>query len=854
MWKVTRKGVAANKVRFLLTAIAVVLGVAFVSGTLVLTATIQKTFDDLFTNIYKNTDAVVRAQQRLSSDFGTGQRPNVPASLLDQVRRAPGVAEAEGTVQIQYAQVVGKDGKAVGNPGQGPPTLGFAWHPNSQSSVFHLTEGRGPVSDAEVAIDKNTASQANVKIGDHVTILTTKAPKAYTLVGLVKFGNANSLVGASASLFTLPEAQRLANAPNQFSQISLRANPGVSQTQLQQNISQSLSAQGSGQYQVVTGKQITKENQDAIQKQLSFFNIALLIFALIALVVGAVIIYNTFSIVVAQRTREMALLRAIGASQRQIMGEVFGESVVVGLLASAVGVAGGILLALGLKAVMSAVGFDLPGSGIVVRPVAIIAGLLVGLVVTVFSAIVPARQAARVPPVAAMRDVAIERPPRRLLRLVLGGSAIVIGVAVLFIGLFGNVSSGIAYVGVGAVLVFVGTFILGPLFARATALIIAAPLPRLKGMTGTLARENAARNPKRTATTAMALLIGVALVGFITIFAASAKASIGNAISTQFNTDFIVQGPGSFSPGIGLSPKLAQEIAALPQVEASTGLRIGEVGINGSRTSINALDPKAAAKLFRLGDVSGSMSSLTPDGIAVSKRKADAHHWSVGDTIPVTFVKTGVQPLRVEYIFKENTFGDYYLSLASYERNFVDQLDASVFANLKSGVSPEAGRQAIEAVAKPYPNAKVFNNAQFKADREKSVNQVVALIYVLLFLALFIALIGIANTLALSITERTRELGLLRAVGMSRSQVRSTVRWESVIISLLGTVVGLVIGLFFGWSVVRALRDSGFSTFAVAPATLIVVVVILAVASVGAAILPARRAAKLDVLRAISSE
>ena len=495
MWKVTRKGVAANKVRFLLTAIAVVLGVAFVSGTLVLTATIQKTFDDLFTNIYKNTDAVVRAQQRLSSDFGTGQRPNVPASLLDQVRRAPGVAEAEGSVQIQYAQVVGKDGKAVGNPGQGPPTLGFAWHPNSQSSVFHLTEGRGPVSDAEVAIDKNTASQANVKIGDHVTILTTKAPKAYTLVGLVKFGNANSLVGASASLFTLPEAQRLANAPNQFSQISLRANPGVSQTQLQQNISQSLSAQGSGQYQVVTGKQITKENQDAIQKQLSFFNIALLIFALIALVVGAVIIYNTFSIVVAQRTREMALLRAIGASQRQIMGEVFGESVVVGLLASAVGVAGGILLALGLKAVMSAVGFDLPGSGIVVRPVAIIAGLLVGLVVTVFSAIVPARQAARVPPVAAMRDVAIERPPRRLLRLVLGGSAIVIGVAVLFIGLFGNVSSGIAYVGVGAVLVFVGTFILGPLFARATALIIAAPLPRLKGMTGTLARENAARNP-----------------------------------------------------------------------------------------------------------------------------------------------------------------------------------------------------------------------------------------------------------------------------------------------------------------------------------------------------------------------
>ena len=395
----------------------------------------------------------------------------------------------------------------------------------------------------------------------------------------------------------------------------------------------------------------------------------------------------------------MALLRAIGASQGQIMGEVFGESVVVGVLASAVGVAAGILLAIGLKAVMSAVGFDLPGSGVVIRPIAIIAGLLVGIVVTVLSAIVPARQAARIPPVAAMRDVAIERPPRRFLRLVLGGGAMLLGIAVLFIGLFGNVSNGIAFVGIGAVLVFVGAFVLGPLFARATALIIAAPLPRIKGMTGTLARENAARNPKRTATTATALLIGVALVGFITIFAASAKASIGHAISTQFNTDFIVQGPGGFSPGIGLSPNLAKEIAALPEVQTSTAVRVGAVGINGGRTMVNAVDPEAASKLFQFGDVAGSISSLTPDGIGVSKKKADDNHWKIGDTIPVTFVKTGVQPLRVQYIFKENTFGDYYISLASYEKNFTDQLDASVFANLKSGVSAEQGRTAIETVA-----------------------------------------------------------------------------------------------------------------------------------------------------------
>ena len=854
MWKVTRRGLAANKIRFVLTAIAVVLGVAFVSGTLVLTATIQKTFDDLFTNIYKTTDAVVRAPEVLSSDFGTGQRPNVPESLLAKVQRAPGVQEAIGDVQIPYAQVVGKEGNAVGNPGQGAPTLGFGYHPNSQLSVFHVVEGRGPQTDDEIAIDKNTANVADLKIGDRVKILTIAAPKTYHLVGIVRFGNADSLAGASATLFTLKHAQLLANAVGQYSQISVKSAPGVSQTQLQHNIQQTLSADGLSKFEVLTGQQITKESQDAVQKQLSFFSIALLIFALISLVVGSVIIYNTFSIVVAQRTREMALLRAIGASQRQVMAQVFGESAVVGVIASGIGVLAGIGLAIALKALMSAVGFDLPSTSVVIKPIAIIAGLLVGFVVTVLSAIVPARQASRVPPVAALRDVAIERPPRRGVRLAIGGGAMVVGIVVLFVGLFANVDNAIGFVGLGAALVFVGAFVLGPLFARAVSLVIAAPLPKIKGMTGTLARQNAARNPKRTATTATALLIGVALVGFITIFAASAKATVSSAVDEQLGTDFIIQGPGGFSPDIGLSPTLGHEVAKLPEVETSTGLRTGEVGINGSRTFINAVDPVAGDKLFDLGTVAGSLKSLTADGIGVSTRKADDNHWHLGDKIPVTFVKTGVQPLTVQFIYSRNTFGDYFLSTASYVKNFENQLDAAIFVNLKDGVSADQGRQAIESVTKPYPNAKVFDNAQFKADREKQINSFVALMYVLLFLALFIALIGIANTLALSITERTRELGLLRAVGMSRSQVRSAIRWESVIISLLGTINGLAIGLLFGWSVVRALHDSGFNKFAIAPVNLIVVVIVLAIASVGAAIFPARRAAKLDVLRAISTE
>jgi putative ABC transport system permease protein len=605
---------------------------------------------------------------------------------------------------------------------------------------------------------------------------------------------------------------------------------------------------------VITGAKITKENQDAIQKALGFFNIALLIFALIALVVGAVIIYNTFSIVVAQRTREMALLRAIGASQRQVMAQVFGESVVVGVLASAVGVGAGIALAVGLKAVMSLIGLDLPGTGIVVQPIAIISGLLVGTIVTVLSAVVPARQAARVPPVAALRDVAIERPPRRVVRLAIGGGAMVLGIVVLFVGLFGNVDNGIRFVGLGAVLVFIGAFVLGPLFSRTVSRIIAAPLPRIKGMTGSIARENAARNPKRTATTATALLIGVALVGFITIFAASAKASVSNAVDSQFKTDFIVMGPGSFSPGIGLTPEVAHKISALPEVDASTGMRLGIAKLDNKDIFLAALDPKQAQHLFNLGSVQGSFNDLTDDGIAISKNQANAHHWKVGDVLPALFVKTGEQSLRVDYIFKENTFGDYYTSLGNYERNYTEQLDAAIFANLKSGVSAADGRKAIERVTKPFPNAKVQDNAEFKAQQEQQINMIVALIYTLLALALFIALIGIANTLALSITERTREIGLLRAVGMSRSQVRSAIRWESVIISLLGTINGLAIGLLFGWSVVRALHDQGITEFAIAPGQLSVVVLVLAIASVGAAIFPARRAAKLDVLRAISTE
>jgi putative ABC transport system permease protein len=852
MWKVTRKGLRANFLRFVLTAIAVIVGVSFMAGTLVLTATISKVFDDLFANIYQKTDAVVRAQEVLKSDFGAGQRPNVPESLLATVKQAPGVKEADGQVQNLYAQLVDTKGKAVGNPGQGPPTLGFGWN-DSSISQFKIETGHAPQSASQIAIDKNSAKKGNLAINDVVTVLTTKAPAKYTIVGIAKFGNANSLAGASATLFTMPEAQRLANSVGQFGEISAAAQPGVSQTQLQSNIQQYLGSQGKGQYEVLTGKQITKENQDAIQKQLGFFNIALTIFALIALIVGAFIIYNTFSIVVAQRTRELALLRALGASRRQVLTEVMTESLVVGLLASAVGVVVGIFLAIGLKALMSAIGFDLPSQGVVIPMSAVLTGLIVGTVITVLSAIIPARQAGRIPPIAAMRDVALERPVNRVVRLLLGGGGMILGIVVMFIGLFGSVDNGIAYVGGGAALVFAGAFILGPMFSRQTSLIIGAPIAAIKGISGRLARQNAARNPRRTATTATALIIGVALVGFITVFAASAKASISHAVDQSFKSDYIIQ-TGGFGPGSGLSPSLAASIGKLPEVQTVTGVRLGDVGINGSRTTVAGLDPAAAGQLFDMGSKGGSFNDLVPGTIAVSNKKAEDNNWKIGDTIPVTFVNGGVDDMKISYIFTQQNFGDYFIPLETFQKHFTEQLDFLVFAKLKEGVSASDGRKAIEPLLKPYPTAKLQDNAQYKADQVAQINQFVVLVYVLLLLALVTAIIGIANTLILSIHERTRELGLLRAVGMQRGQLRSTIRWESVIIALLGTVNGLVIGLFFGWSVVTALKDQGFSQFAIAPVQLIVVAIALAVASVGAAWLPARRAAKLDVLKAVSTE
>jgi putative ABC transport system permease protein len=858
VWKVTRKGLLAHKVRFVLTGIAVILGVAFVSGTFVFTATIKSTFDDLITNIYKNTDAQVRGQQAFknSQGFGGNTRPRIPATLEPVVAGAPGVQSVEGNVQLDYAQIEKANGKVVGKPGQGPPTLGFGWNGNQDLSPWRLVPGGHPPTNAnEIVIDKGTASKGDFTVGQVATVLTNKPPKQYTITGIARFGSADNLAGASVTLFTVAEAQRIADAPNQFDYINVKAQPGVSQDQVAQNIRNALPPTSS--VEVVTGHKLIQENQSDIQKALGFLNTFLLVFGIIALIVGGFIIYNTFNIIIAQRSKEMALLRAIGASRAQVLTSVLGESVAVGIVASAIGVLFGILLAIGLRAVFSALGASIPGSGVTIPPTAVIYGLFLGLVVTVFSSLFPALNGSRIPPVAAMRDVAIEKPLNPVRRSAVGFSILAAGLVVLFYGLFGARKFQIT--AIGMILVFLAVIIISPLYAQAGGRAIGKPIAKLRGITAELARENVGRNPRRTASTAAALMIGVALVAFISIAVASTKASFADQIDSQIKADYIVNSTLQ-NGGAGLSPSLGRSIAALPEIETSTPVRGNLFEVGTSVQPVIAIDP-AGASLFNLDIVAGSLGNITPDGLIVSKKKADSEHWTIGSQVPVTFVKTGHQVMRVEAIYGVDFLaigggGNYLMSIPGFEQNFAgnQQLDFVIYAKLKPGVTAEQGKAAISPLVDKYPTAKLQDLATYKADQLAQLNGFVILIYILLVFAIFIAAIGVINTLLLSVYERTREVGLLRAVGMARSQVRSATRWESVLIAWLGTFMGIILGFFFGWVVVRALHDSGITKFSPAIRTLVAIVVLAFFLGVVAAILPGRRAAKLDVLTAISSE
>jgi putative ABC transport system permease protein len=845
MFRLTIKNLWAHKVRFALTGVAVVLGVAFMAGTMVLTDTMGKTFDNMFATGNAGTDVVVQQPQTVDTEWGDA-RERVPASVVGSTKDVDGVKAAAGSIQ-GFAQLVKADGTVGSLEGLGV-TMGANWVNDETLNPFSLHSGRAPTADNDVVLDRKTAEDNKWSLGDEVTVLAKGQPEAFTLVGMATFGELSGLPGSTLVAVNDTTAQRLFAEPGYYDVVMASAADGVDTAELSARVDAML---GAGTYEVMTGEENTATQQDQFREDLSFFNTFLMAFAFVALFVGTFIIYNTFSILAAQRSKDMAMLRAIGAGRRQLLRSMLFESVAIGVLAGAVGLVAGVGMSYMLKGLLASVGLEIPSGATVVSTGTIVTSFVVGVSVTAISALAPAIKASRVKPIAALRDVSVDRSAVSVKRTLVGLLVTGLGVASFAAGVVGDGGGAMQLLGLGALTTIMGVFVLGPVIARPVVKVIGWPVARTSGVTGELARENATRSPKRTAATASALMIGVALVGFITILASSTKASVAQGVDKSFRSDFVVES-GAFSEG-GFNPAMADQLRARAEVEAVVPTRLAPVAVEGGSSMVQATDTANIGSLYDLGVVAGSITDVGSNEVAVRASTAEEHGWTIGSTVPFTFARTGAVPMTVAAIYDGLSDDDYIIDLTTYEANVTDQYDQRVYIGTVDSVDAASSKAALESVLGAYPNAELQDQAQFKESITEDIDRMLNLIYGLLFLAVVIALIGIANTLALSIHERRREIGLLRAVGMTRGQVRRAVRWEAVLIALLGTALGALLAIGGAWGIVQALADQDITTFAIPVPQLTIITLLAGGAGVVAAVGPARRAAKLDVLDAISS-
>jgi putative ABC transport system permease protein len=842
MWKVTVKGLLAHKLRLGLTGLSIVLGVTFIAGTFVLTDTLHNTFNTLFTNIYQNVDFQVRGVAQFnSSGPGAGAvRNNIPESILPKVRAVPGVQLAEGNV-TGFAQYVDKQGKAVTTGGA--PTLGISFDPNQQLSALRLVSGHAPNASDQVVMDEGTAQKYHFSVGNHVRILLRGPTQTFTIAGVARFGTANNLLGATLAAFDVPTAQRVLGQPGQFNAINVVTAPGADKAQVQGSIARVL-PRG---VEVVTGQTVIDENTSQVDSFLSIFSTALLVFAFIALFVGGFTILNTFSIIVGQRTRELALLRIVGASRRQVFRSVLLEAAIVGLVSSLIGLGLGVLAAVGLEALLGGFGFTLPSGSIVFEARTVVVALLVGTGVTVLAAINPARRAVRVAPVAAVSERQVEQEISFRRRLTVGGASTAVGAILLAIGLS---KPAILLVGLGAFVVFVGVAVLAPVVARPMSSAIGRPLARVLHISGKLGRENSMRSPRRTAQTASALMVGLALVSAIAVFGASLSASATSSIRNAIRANMIIT-TGSNSQS-GFSTLVRPTAARVPGVSATSTVYQDQFEVQRSVEGLTAVSTQNLAQTVILDMTEGSTAALSRGQLLVDSTTANKKDWTVGQVVPVKFALTGPTSLRVGGIFKSNRLiGKYLVSNGFFLAHFSNELPVAVLLKTDGSAATE---QAVKHALTGYPNLKIQTRAEFEQSQEAQVNQLLGLVYALLGLAVIIAMVGVVNTLMLSVFERTHEIGLLRAVGMKRRQIRAMIRSESVILAVFGAVIGIVVGTGLGLALTSALRSSGFTSIVVPGTSLVIFLVLAAVLGLVAASWPARRAAKLDVLAAIAAD
>lgn len=878
MFRVALKDILARKRRLVTTGLAIVLGIAFLTGTQVLSTVLKDSIESLIGDVYQGIDAVVRSPQVQEVGFGQELRTPVPASLVDQVAAVSGVREAEGVVETTTAQLIGSDGKIVGS-NFGPPTLVYNWLDDPDLQFGQLTEGHKPEADDQIVLDFTSADEGGYRVGDQVSISAQSGTEKFELVGLVGLGeDGTRSSGAKVLSFTTATAQRIGQLPDQFSYVAVAADKGTDQQVLANALAGALPGQ-----QVLTGAEFTKENQQSISQFVDILTTFVSVFGYIALFVACFIIYNTFSILVAQRTRETALLRAIGAKRRQVLSATVLEAFIVGLIASVLGLIGGYLLAIVLKAGVSSFFTVEPGAPSV-PPAAIITAFAVGIGVTVLSGLVPAWRATKVPPIAALSEVSIDRSSVSRARIGFGSLFLVIGIALLGWGLADGPNPLVLF-GFGAVLFLISVVVvLGPLIASPVSRALAWPFSR-RSTTGRLAGENAARNPRRTAATAAALTIGVTLVTLIAIMASSIKASVDAATSTAVKADFVIS-TSNFSFGTGIPTDVAVKARELPDVAQASPVRfapfrltdafaqkkvagksdqsdIATLGAGndappGQDDILLGIEPDSFFDVVDLGHMTGSPSDLKAGTIATLAQTAEKRGWSIGDKIPVYFAQSGVQELELVLTYDTNALqSNYLVALDTFEQNALPlfNVDFIDYVKAKPGADLTALRAQLDELVKDQPAISVQDLNEYTKAQTAPFNTFLIIVYALLGLAVIIALIGIANTLSLSVLERTRELGLLRAVGMSRWQLVKTIVGESMIIAVLGTLMGLVIGLVFSFalSIVISADTPDLFKYTLPVGSLVAITVIAAVAGVLAALLPAWRASRLDVLKAISS-
>ena len=840
----------AHKRRFAGTFLAVFLGVAFLAGTLVMGDTLRASFDSMFGNATSGTDAVVRSADAITTPGESeGVRQPVGTALVSTLERVHGVAAAAPDIE-GAGQLVGKNGKPIG--GQGPPTLAANWITDPELNPYQLAEGRAPEKSGEVVLNRGAAEKGDLKIGD-TTTLRTPDPVEVRIVGLATFGGEDGMAQVTFTGMTRADAERYLTAkPGEAASIKVRAGPGVSERELVDRLTPVL-PKG---VEAITGQKSAQENTDMISSQfLGIFTTLLLVFSGIALLVATFSIHNTFAIVVAQRTRENALLRALGASRRQVTATTLVEATAVAVTASVAGLAGGIGIAAGLQVLFPAIGFPFPDGNLVISALSMTLPLAVGIMVCLGSALLPAARAGRTAPLAALRETAVDASGASRTRAVSGMGLAALAVAATLSGVL--VSPSLWMAGLGAVLALAAFVVLGPVASTTAVRVLGGPLDKLRGVTGGLARRNALRSPKRTAATASALMIGVAVVSLFTVFGASLKATMDQTVSRSFAGDVAVSTPSFGAGGSGLSPRLAGAVQQLPEVDTAVGLGRGVAEVDGKGRALTVTDPVALERTFDLGRVDGSLRDLGTDGIAVTRTEADKQHLTTGEKAQLAFTDGKKQTFTVRAVYgRSELAGDYVITRAAWAPHRTQDSDTLVAVSFKDGVSTDAGKTAVQKVADQYGSPEVQTRHEYAQSSAGGIDMMLTLIYALLALAVLIALLGIANTLTLAIHERTRELGLLRAVGQTRAQLRAMVRWESVLVAAFGTVGGLGLGAFLGWVLVKAsdgASDSAFA-FAIPPVQLVIVALVGLAAGALAGLRPARRAARLDVLRAIATE